>query len=179
MTTPNAAPVGARREPLVRIDDPFVAVAHGAAEQTGRVGAGHLGLGHPEERARIARHERCEEALLLLRRAEHVEDLAVAGIRGLAPEDELRVHAAADLLVQVGVLEEAAPRAAGLGRQVRRPKACILRLLPQFGDERVGRLVLPLDRDLVRVDELVHERANALAALGNQVRDDNGRHRQQ
>ena len=58
--------------------------------QPGRVRAGHLGLGHREERPRLALDERPQEPLLLLVRAEQVEDLAVAGVRRLAVEDELR-----------------------------------------------------------------------------------------
>ena len=133
-----ARTVGAGGEPLVRVDHPFVAVALGAALQQRRVGAGDLGLGHPEERARLAGDERHEEALLLLGRAVEVEDLAVARVGRLAAEDQLRDEAAADLLVQVGVLDEAAAGAAGLRRQVRRPQARVLRLLLQLRDQRVG-----------------------------------------
>ena len=39
-----------RREPLVPVEDPAVAVAHGARPQLRRVGAGCLGLGHRERR---------------------------------------------------------------------------------------------------------------------------------
>ena len=127
-----ARAVGAGGEPLVRVDHPLVAVAHRAAAQAGRVGAGDLRLGHAEERPRRARDERLEELLLLLVRAEQVQDLAVARVGRLAAEDELRDDAAADLLVQVRVLEEAAARAAGLGRQMRRPQARVLRLLLQL-----------------------------------------------
>ena len=44
-------PVGAGREPLVPVDHPLVAVEHRARAQRGRIGAGHVGLGHREERA--------------------------------------------------------------------------------------------------------------------------------
>ena len=134
--------VGSRREPLVRVDHPLVAVAHRLPAQQRRVGAGHLRLGHPEERAHLAGDERLEESLLLLVGAVQVEDLAVARVRRLAAEDQLRDEAAADLLVEVRVLEEAAARAARLRRQVRRPEARVLRLLLQLGDERVGGVVL-------------------------------------
>ena len=46
-------------------------------------------------------------------------------------------------------------------------------------DERVGRLVLARERLLVRIDVLLHEGAHLLAPLGDEVRDDNGRHLQQ
>ena len=173
-----ARTVGARREPLVRVDHPVVAVAHRAPLQERRVGARDLGLRHAEERPRLACDERLEEPLLLVGRAEQVQDLAVAGIRRLAAEDQLRDEAAPDLLVQVRVLEEAAAGAARLRRQVRRPQVRALRLLLQLADERVGRLVLAKERRLVRIDVLLHEGAHLLAPFGDEVRDDNGRHLQ-
>ena len=78
---PEGGPLGARREPLVAVDDPLVAVAHRARPQRRRIGAGNLRLGHREERAHLARDERLEPALLLLLRAEVPEDLAVPGVR--------------------------------------------------------------------------------------------------
>ena len=127
-----ARAVGAGREPLVRVDHPLVAVALRATAQERRIGAGDLGLGHPEERARRTGDERLEEPLLLCVGAEQVQDLAVPGVGRLAAEDQLRDEAAADLLVQVRVLEEAAARAARLRRQMRRPEARVLRLLLQL-----------------------------------------------
>ena len=79
-------------------------------------------LGHGEERPRLPLHERPQELLLLLLGAEQVEDLAVAGIRCLAVEDELAPEAAPDLLVQVRVGEKALAGATSLGREVRRPE---------------------------------------------------------
>ena len=139
---PERSAVGSGREPLVRVDHPLVAVALGSPAQQRRVGAGHLRLGHAEEGAHLAGDERLQEPLLLLVGAVEVEDLRVARVRRLAAEDQLRDEAAADLLVEVGVLEEAAARAARLRRQVRRPEACVLRLLLQLAHERVGRVVL-------------------------------------
>ena len=139
MTMPKPAPSAPDENHLCAL------ITHSSPSRTarlrkpGRIGARDLRLGHAEERARLPGDERLEELLLLLARAEQVEDLAVAGVGRLAAEDQLRDHAAADLLVQVRVLEEAAARAARLRRQVRRPEAGVLRLLPQLGDERVGR----------------------------------------
>ena len=107
-----------------------------------------------------------------------MQDLAVSRVRRLAAEDELGDRAAADLLVQVGVLEEAAAGAAGLRGQVRRPEACIFRLLTQLADQLVRLRVLAEERLLVRVDVLLHERAHLLAPLGDRVRDDSRRHRE-
>src|SRR6267143_1078866 len=75
-----------------------------------------------------ARDERREEPLLLLGRAPVMQDLAVAGVRRLAAEDQLRDGAAADLLVQVRVLDEAAAGSARVGRKMGRPETCVLRL---------------------------------------------------
>ena len=171
---PEAGAVGARREPLVRVDHPLVAVPHGPAAQQRRVGAGHLGLGHAEERAHLAGDERREPALPLLLRPVEMQDLAVPRVGRLAAEDQLGDEAAADLLVQIRVLEEAAAAAARLRRQVRRPEARLLRLLPQLADQRVRFVVLPEERRLVRVDVLLHERPNPRAAVGDQVGDDSG-----
>src|SRR5207302_717561 len=82
--------------------------------------------------------QRAQEALLLLFRPEEVQDLAVAGVRRLAVEDQLAPERPADLLVQVGVGEEAAAGAAGLRRKVRRPQALRLRPSPQIDHERRG-----------------------------------------
>ena len=65
-----------------------------------------------------------------------------------------------------GVLEIAAPVAARLGRQVWGPEPLGLRPRAQLGDQRVGRLVLPPERGLGRVDVLLHEGAVGVAQLG-------------
>ena len=147
------------------VDHPLVAVLHRGRPELGRIGPGDLGLGHREERARGALDERAKEALLLLVGAEHMQDLAVTGVGRLAVEDELGPHAAADLLVQQRVLDEAGARAARLRWEVRRPDPGGLRLGAQLRDQRVGRLVLASERGLVRVDVLLHERPHLGTAL--------------
>src|ERR1700751_606139 len=94
-----------------------------------------------------------------------MEGPGVPRVRRLAAEDQLRDEAAADLLVEVGVLEEAAARAARLRGQVRCPESRLLSLSLQLADQLVGRVVLPRERLLVRIDVLLHERAHALAPL--------------
>src|SRR5207302_6870260 len=136
-----------------------VAVEYRRRPQAGRVGARDLGLGHREERPRVADDERPEPAILLLLGAEEMQNLAVARVRGLAVEDELPPDAAADLLVQVRVGEEAAARPAGLGREVRRPEPFRLRAGAKVGDQRRRIVVLPRERLLVRVDVRLHEGA--------------------
>ena len=140
----------AGREPLVAVDHVVVAVAHRAGAERRRVRPGHLGLGHREERADLAGDEREEPALLLLVGAEQVQDLGVAGVGCLAAEHELPPERAADLLVQVRVVEEAGAGAAGFGWDVRRPEARRFHLRPQLGDERVGCVVLAVERRFVR-----------------------------
>ena len=134
---PERSPLGARREPLVTVDDPLVAVAHCTRAERRRIGARHLGLGHREERAHLSSDERLEPALLLLVRPEPPQDLPVSRVGRLAAEDELTPERAADLLVQVRVDEEAPARAARLGRQVRRPQP--LRPSPPRGAARRAR----------------------------------------
>jgi hypothetical protein len=102
--------------------------------------------------------------LLLLGRAEHVEDLRVAGVGRLAAEDELRVRRAPDLLVQVRVREEALAGPSGLGRHVRGPEAGVLRLRLERPDQP---LVVGLELPFVRVDVLLHERAVARSELAH------------
>src|SRR5205814_2346003 len=82
---------------------------------------------------------------------------AVAGVGRLTVEDELRPEAAADLLVQVCVGEEAVPRAAGPGRKVRRPETLGLRAGAELVDQAPRVVVLAGDRLLVRVDVLLEE----------------------
>ena len=173
-----AGAVGPGGEPLVRVDHPLVAVAHGPAPQERGIASGDLRLGHAEERAGLARDERTQEPLLLLGCPVQVEDLAVACVGRLAAEHELRDEAAPDLLVEVRVLDEAAAAAARLRRQVRSPQPLLLRLLLQLADERVGAGVLTKERLLVRVHMLLHEAAHPLTAVDDDIRDDNGRHRQ-
>ncbi len=166
---PEGGPLGPRREPLVAVDHPLVAVPHCARPQSRRIRAGHLGLGHREERAHLAGDERPQPALLLLVGAEQPEDLGVARVGRLAAEDELTPDRAADLLVQVRVDEEAPARAARLGRHVRRPETLLLRSGAQTLDERVGLVVLAVQRGLVRIDVLLHERAVAGTELDDLV----------
>jgi hypothetical protein len=163
---PERRAVRPRGEPLVTVDHPLVPVAPRARLQRRRVGAGLVGLGHREERADLAGDEREEPALLLLGRAEEMEDLGVARVGRLAPEHELGVGRAADLLVQVRVREEPATGPPGLGRDVRRPEPGLLRLRLERADQ-LG--VVALEGLLVRIDVLLHERPVAPAQIAKLV----------
>ena len=143
-----------------------------------RIGARHVRLGHREERPRPPGDERLEEPLLLLRRAELVQDLGVAGVGRLAAEDELRPVGAADLLVHAGVVEKAVAGAAGLRRHVRRPEPRRARLRLQARDERLRRVVLAVEQALVREHVLLHERPVVGPALEVRRREECRAHTQ-
>ena len=154
-----ARSLGARREPLVTVDDPFVPVENGPRTQQRGVRPRDVRLGHGEERPRVALDERTQKALLLLVRAEQVEDLAVAGIGRLAVEDELAPGAPSDLLVEVRVGEKALAGAAGFRRQVRRPEPLRLRARAQRRHQRLGGIVLTVQGRFGRIDMLLEKRA--------------------
>ena len=106
-----------RREELPSVDDPLVAVAHGARREHRRVGAG-LRLGHRVAGEQLAVEQRLQVALLLLGGAVVGDDLGVAGVGRLAAEDDRRPRRPAEDLVQQRELELAvalARRARGRG----------------------------------------------------------------
>ena len=162
---PEGRPLGARREPLVAVDDPLVTVPHRPRPEPRRVRPGHVRLGHREERADLPGDQRPEPALLLLLRPELPEDLSVSRIRGLAAEQQLTPERAPDLLVQERVCEEAPVRAAGFRRQVRGPKTFVLRDPACALHERVGVLVLAVEGGLVRIHVRLHEGPYARSEL--------------
>ena len=142
MTIPKAAPSAPDENHL------WPSITHSSPSRTARVRS-VVGSEPGTSGSVIEKNERTspatsgrEPALLLLVGAEHPQDLAVAGVGRLAAEDELRPDRAPDLLVQVGVDEEAPARAAGLRGQVRRPEPLLLRERAQPLDERVGVVVL-------------------------------------
>ena len=89
---------------------------------------------------------------------EKVQDLGVAGVGRLAAERELRPVRAPDLLVDARVVEEAVTGAPRLDRHVRGPQARTPCPRAKLVHERRGRVVLTLERVLVRVHVLLHER---------------------
>ena len=119
---------GVAREPLVTVDDPFVAVTHRARPQQRRVRAG-VRLGHREGRLEVAAEQRLQVALLLLGRPGEREDLAVAGVRRLVAEGVRRERAGAEDLVHQPELHLAEALAAELRIEVRRPQPALLDLL--------------------------------------------------
>ena len=144
------------------VDHPVVAVAHGARAQAGWIGARHLRLRHREEGPDLTCDEGPQPPFLLLVRAEHQQNLRVAGVWCLTPEHELRPGRAADLLVQVRVVEEAGAGAACFGADVRRPQSPGLGTPAQLRNEV---LVVGRETRLVRIDVLLHEGAVTCAQL--------------
>jgi hypothetical protein len=115
----------------VAVDDPVVAVAHGAGLEHRRIRSGGVGLGHAERRFQVAGQERMQVALLLLRGAAHREDLGVATVRRGVSEHQRRQGAGTEDLVHQPELDLTVALAAELGIQVRGPQPLLLDLLLQ------------------------------------------------
>ena len=122
-----------RREPLVAVDQPLVAVAGRRRLQQRRIGAGGR-LRHREARAHLAVEERLHPALPLVLGATDRDQFGVAGIGRLVPEDRGRVDALPEDLVHQPELHLAEAEAAHVGREVGCPQALLADLLL----ERVG-----------------------------------------
>ena len=142
-----------------------------AGLQRGRVGAGHLGLGHREAAADLAVEQRLQEALLLLRRAVVGQDLHVARCPGA---EQLKAIGATTGLrpicsqrIPYSQLVRPAPNSLVGEEEV--PEALLLGGGPDL-DQDLGvglpGLDLVVDRlhglCLDRVDVFVHERLDAL-----------------
>src|SRR3954454_23137263 len=155
-----------RREPLVAVYHPLVALAHGARAQRRRVRPGHARLGHRERRLEVAGEQRLEPALLLVGRAGDREDLAVAGVgRGVA-ERVRRERRRAEDLVHQPELDLPEALAAQVRRQVRGPQTPALDLLLQRLVEPVELLLGDVvDDRLERPDLRAHEVAHPVELL--------------
>ncbi len=131
--------VGDRRvgdEPLVPVDHPLVAVAGRGGADDGRVGTGEERLGE-RERARDLTAEVRPEPPFLLRVGRAVrEQLHVAAVGSLHPEDRHRHHAATDDLRHQRELQLPEAGAAELRVEERAPEPARLHLLLQVGLHR-------------------------------------------
>ena len=83
---PAARVADPRRPPFAAVDDIMVAIAIDARFDVCGVGGGDRRLGHQEDRADLAMHQRPQPFLLLRQRAVAVQHLHVAGIGGGAVE---------------------------------------------------------------------------------------------
>ena len=152
-------PVGG--EPLVPVDHPLLAVANRPGAKLRGIRPGRVRLGHAEGAAQVAREQRVQPAVLLLRRAGQREDLRVARVGRRVAERQRRDRGGAEDLVHQPEPHLPHPLAAELRRQVRGPQAARLDLLLQ----RRHRLPQPVEPELVpdrlqrpdlAADELAH-----------------------
>ena len=112
---------GVGDEPLVTVDDPRVTVLHGRRADLGRVGAGHLRLGHGDARADLVGDERLQIRAFLLRRAGQPQDLGVASVGCGGAEHARSDRAAAQLFIDQAEGDVAHTQTARFGRQVGGP----------------------------------------------------------
>ena len=96
MTMEKADAVRRGGVPLLTVDDVVAAVLDRSGVHHHGIGPGHLHLGHGEATPDLAFDQGPQVLLLLLRRAVEMEDLYVAGIRGMAPEDEMTQRGSAE-----------------------------------------------------------------------------------
>ena len=136
---PERGAVGARREPLVAVDHPVVAVADRAGAERRRVGAGHLRLGHREERADRRRRRAGASHVAFCSSVPNRWRISALPASGAwQPNTSWPQHRAADVLVQVRVVEEARcrcrlPRAGRAAPRARRraPRPAAARAAPR------------------------------------------------
>ena len=146
--------------PLAAVEDVVVAVALDAQSRCCVASErGDVGLGHRERRADLAVEQRAQPALLLLRRAELVQHLHVAGVgRRAVARLGGDVRAAHDLgerrVVDVGQ----ARRRARIGQE-QVPQPALARLvLELLHDRRRMECGSPASRELLLVDRLGRDR---------------------
>jgi hypothetical protein len=141
----------------VAVDHPLVADALGARLDHRRVGA-LADLGHGEAAVDVAVEDRPHPLLLLLRVARDGDELGVAGVRGLVPEDDRADDPRlAHDLVQQGQLDLAPAGSAHVRRQVGGEHPRRLHLGLQRIDDPPERLVVEVPERLDREHLLPHE----------------------
>ena len=123
--------VGTRDEPLVTVDDPFVAVGHSARANERRVRTGDLGLGHREARRRHAFAQRPEVLLFLLVGGPVHQRMHVAFVGRLTVQHPWPDACLGRLGLHHGQRHVAQAHAAPLFRHVRQPQSGVLGLAAQ------------------------------------------------
>ncbi len=154
---------GVGGEPLLAVDDPLVAVGHRLRGEHFGVGAA-LRLGHREARHDLVIQQRTQIALFLLRCAVVSEDLGIARVRRLTPEDDRRSGGPTEDLVHQRQLHLAVPLTAELGSEVAGPQAALAHLRLQRRDELLADRIL----DVVGMSD--HE-AQRLDLVGDELFD--------
>ena len=161
---------GTAGEPLLAVQHPVVAVAHGRRLHPRGVGTGGL-LGHREADPDVAVDERLEVALLLVLGAVLDERDHRGVLRTHAVEGPGREHGegATDLDLHDGVGQVPEPHAAPLLGDERAPQALRPGLALQLADdvEVRPRAHLRLGGEHVVIDELRHPRPQRVDVLGD------------
>ena len=141
MTTSTSAIEPLRREPLVPVHHPLVAVADRARRDERRVGTGAR-LGHGKGAADLAGEQRFEPLRSLVlapgRLDADRDELGVARIGGVVAEGDRAIGALAEDLVHEAELDLAETASAELGRQVRRPEPLAPHLVLEWRQERAS-----------------------------------------
>ena len=166
--------VRASNEMLVTVQQPAARDFARHSPQRGRVGPGtRRRFGHREARPHLAAHQRPQVALLLLRRADHRQQVNIALIRRGAVHRQRAQRAVARLFQQHRAGHEVGPASAILGRGLRSQQAGVAGQLLQLDPQLVietGREGFLLQRDDGVRDETPHRLAEPLGV----GRSDNG-----
>ena len=162
----------ARDEPLLAVQHPLVAVAHGGGAETGQVGAG-VRLGQRPRLAVLAAHDGQHVALDLVGCRDVVE-LARAAVDDGEAEPVRRL---ARLLLERHLAEHRQVATAERRGHVELREPLRARLAAELVERRRIDLVRLDDRRLERVDLLLEEAADTLLQLedlGGELGDDHG-----
>ena len=160
---------GVGDEPLAAVDHVLIALTADQRLDITRIGRGHIRFGHGEGRADFAVEQGLQPAFVLLRRGEHMQQLHVAGVRGVAVEYLRRPTDAAHDLCQRRVLEiaQAAARLVSVQRREKQvPQPLFLRQRFQVTHEGHRKLTgsnFPVPLRKTRYNVLVQKTANLLA----------------
>ena len=159
--------VGGGGVPLLAVDDVIVAVLDGGGLHHHRVRARHLDLGHREAAANSALDQRLQPPFLLLVGPVEVEDLDVAGVGGVAVEDEVAERGAAEDLGNQSEVDQAETHTAVLPGMARRPQAHLtdsFTFLLDFRQELAEGFAEKglFHRQKLAVDELAHHGEHGL-----------------
>ena len=159
---------GVRGEPLLAVDDTFVAVPPSVGDEQGGVGA-CVRLGHRVAGRNLAVEQRLQEPGFLPWGAVVGQDLGVARVRRLTTEHRRRPRRSTKQLVQQGQLDLAVPLASELGSEVAGPQRLIPDLLLKRPDGVHGdvvALVVGIPQEQIEGFDLLAEEAVDPVELG-------------
>ena len=150
-------------EPLLTVDHPLVALLHRGRLEQRRVAAA-LRFGHRERRPDLLVHEREEPPLLLFGRAVRGEDLHVAGVGPLRPEDHRGRAVPAEDLVDQRELELAEAGASELLVEEQGPQ-------PLVFDPLLERVDDGLELGFLRLGGVGKEEVDGIDLVGAELLD--------